>query len=380
MNLDTIYKKDVTGKIRIWWAEVGELTQSGYWRTHSGTINGEIITSEWKWCDPKSQPTPRMQAEFNARSEMDKKLRIDYKENIFDVDGTRFSSIRPMLANDYVGWVGPCFSQPKLDGMRCLANKEGLWTRTNKQIISVPHIEGVLKAFFQTFPNIILDGELYNHILYDNFNLIMSLARKTKPSFEDLERSKELLQYWIYDMYDIDEPNDNFRERWQFLQDQVFNIYEAPIMHVPTVWNKTKEELDVNYIKLLEDGYEGQIVRLNAAYEEKRSSKLLKRKEFVDKEFELLDIQEGQGNWEGLAKIAICALPDGRQFGAGISGTQAYAHQLLADRKKYSTVTVKYHALTPDGIPRFPIAVKFYEKEWDALEANISTKKKDLFS
>jgi DNA ligase-1 len=129
---------------------------------------------------------------------------------------------------------------------------------------------------------------------------------------------------------------------------------------------------------LLEHGYEGQIVRLNSPYEEKRSSNLLKRKEFVDQEFELIDIEEGAGNWDGMAKRAICALPDGRQFGAGISGTQSFALKLLQEKDNYRLVTVKYHALTPDGIPRFPIAIKFWEHNFDAIEQRIMVKK-DLF-
>lgn len=379
MMLEQIYKKDVSGGVRIWWAEVGEGDNEGYWRTHSGTLDGEVVTSVWKWAEPKRQATAADQADFNARAEMTKKLKIDYKEDISDIHDNRNSIIRPMLANDYVGWVGPCFAQPKFDGMRCLANKDGLWTRTNKQIISTPHIEGALKEFFTVWPNIVLDGELYNHNLKNNFNMIMSLSKKTKPSFEDLERSKEMIEYWVYDMYDTNNPDAIFEERWDFLTDRLFYLNLPSIMQTPTKFIRTEDELNVAYIKLLEDGYEGQIVRLNASYDEKRSPKLLKRKDFVDQEFDLIEIQEGQGNWEGYAKIALCALPDGRRFGAGISGTQGYTYKLLQEKDKYTAVTVKYHALTPDGIPRFPIAIKFWEREFDAIEANIVTRKRDLF-
>ena len=69
---------------------------------------------------------------------------------------------------------------------------------------------------FADYPNTILDGELYNHELKENFNKITSLVRKQKPirgkndtdkSFakkqkafaERLEEAKSTIQYWIYD-------------------------------------------------------------------------------------------------------------------------------------------------------------------------------------
>jgi len=380
MNLSKIYKRDVAGGTRVWWAEVGENENEGYWRTHSGTLNGEILTTEWKYAEAKRQPNSLQQAIFNAKAEMTKKLKVDYRESLDDIDDTRNSVIRPMLANEYVGWVGPCFAQPKLDGMRCLANKDGLWSRLNNRIISTPHIEGALKEFFRYYPDMVLDGELYNHDLSDNFNMIMSLCKKTKPSFEDLEKSAKLIQYWVYDMYNMGFIIWKFSDRFKFLQSILFELYpNKSIMQVPTSFIQTEEDLNLDYITLLEHGFEGQIIRLNVPYEQKRTSNLLKRKDFVDQEFELIAIEEGQGQWSGLAKRAICALPDGRQFAAGISGTQDFCNELLQTRYKYKAVTVKYHALTPDGIPRFPIAVKFWEKEFDAFEERIKTKKKDLF-
>jgi DNA ligase 1 len=381
MELAKLYKKDAAGYTRVWWAEVGEHPYEGYWRTHSGHINGQIITSEWKWAPPRSQDTAYNQAMFYANAAMDKRLKVDYKTHIDDINELRQSTISPMLCDTYVGWQRPCWAQPKLDGVRCLANKDGLWTRTNKKIISTPHIEGELKAFFEVYPEMILDGELYNHDLHDNFNKIISLARKTVPSFEDLEESAKYIEYWIYDMYDPEIPKALFEERWDFITDQLFNIDHNinMIKQTPTKFIETKDELDIYNMELLTDGYEGQIIRHNTVYEQKRSHGLLKRKECVDQEFELKDILEGQGQWSGYAKIAVCSLADGREFRAGISGTQYFCALLLEDKDKYKSVTVKYQALTPDGVPRFPIAIKFYEDIFGGLEERIKPRK-DLFA
>jgi DNA ligase-1 len=381
MLLDKIYKKDVSGNTRVWQAEVGEGEWEGCWRSHYGTLGGQIITTEWTEVELKSQSTISNQALFYARAEMNKKLRIDYRLDIEEINQSRMSFIKPMLAQTYVGWQRPCFAQPKLDGVRCLANIDGLWTRTNKQIISTPHIEGELKAFFEDYPNIILDGELYNHDLNDNFNKIISLARKTKPEFADLEESAELIEYWIYDMFDLENPGAIFEERWDFLREKLFELDHNINMTkaTPTKFVTTEDELDIYNQELLLDGFEGQIVRHNVRYQQKRTHELLKRKEFVDEEYELKSIEEGAGQWSGYAKIAVCSLPDGREFRAGVSGTQAFTLQLLMERAKYHSVTVKYQALTPDGIPRFPIAIKFWEEMFDRLDEVIKPKR-DLFA
>lgn len=381
MELAKLYKRDTSGNTRVWWAEVGEDDNRGFWRTHSGRLNGQMIITEWKYAEPRSQDTSYEQALFYANAAMEKRLRGgDYKSDEIDIGDARFSMIIPMLCGTYVGWQNPCYSQPKLDGIRCLANKDGLWTRTNRQIISTPHIEGALKAFFQIWPNIILDGELYNHNLKDNFNKIISLARKTQPTFEELEESAEHIEYWIFDMYDPDMPSTPFEQRWDWLNDQLFDVIGEPsIMRVPTDFMRTEEELDIYEQELLMQGYEGQIVRHNTPYEQRRTNNLLKRKRYVDAEFELKDILEGQGQWQGYAKIAVCSLADGREFRAGISGDQYNNAILLEDKDRYHSVTVKYQALTPDGVPRFPIAIKFHENMFDGLEEKIKPRR-DLFA
>lgn len=62
-----------------------------------------------------------------------------------------------------------------------------------------------------------------------------------------------------------------------------------------------------------------------------------------------------------MAKSVICRLPDGRTFGAGIKGSKERAVELLSEH--HNVVTVHFFHLTPDGIPRFPVATKFWGAE-----------------
>ena len=140
---------------------------------------------------------------------------------------------------------------------------------------------------------------------------------------------------------------------------------------VPVVTHRviTIEELDVRYGEMLEAGYEGQMVRLDTPYEfDKRSKSLLKRKEFITAEFKLLRIEEGNGNWAGLAKRVVFELPDGRECGAGIRGTQDEMKELLETNGPQNCfavhpdalVTIRHFTPTPDGMPRFPVAIDFH--------------------
>ena len=55
-------------------------------------------------------------------------------------------------------------------------------------------------------PNVILDGELYNHDLRNDFEQIISIVRKQKPDDIDMLNSREMVQFHCYDI--IDETTD----------------------------------------------------------------------------------------------------------------------------------------------------------------------------
>ena len=97
--------------------------------------------------------------------------------------------MKPMLAHKFdikrVDYSEPVYIQPKLDGVRCLFTKDGAFSRTGKQFMNVAHIHAELIPFFQQQPDVVLDGELYNHKLKNDFEKIISLVRKQKPTADD---------------------------------------------------------------------------------------------------------------------------------------------------------------------------------------------------
>mgnify|MGYP002060805675 CR=1 FL=1 len=99
------------------------------------------------------------------------------------------------------------FMQPKLDGVRCLIQydkKTGVtaYSRTGKEWKNIHHILEELVPFFTKYPNVILDGELYNHDLKDDFETIISLVRRQTPDDIDMLESQDLVQFHCYDIID----------------------------------------------------------------------------------------------------------------------------------------------------------------------------------
>ena len=109
-------------------------------------------------------------------------------------------NIKAMLAHKYNEDKAdyPAYIQPKLDGVRCLFTAKGAFSRAGNQFMNVQHIEQELKSFFAANPTAVLDGELYNHGLKDDFEKIISLVKKKKPTDKDRLEAKELVQYHMY--------------------------------------------------------------------------------------------------------------------------------------------------------------------------------------
>ena len=341
-------------------------------RTISGQKEGKKTTSEWTTCKgknigKKNETTPNQQALAEAYAKMQKKLEKEYKRSIDDVDTIIFRS--PMLAVEYtkVELVYPLYCQPKLDGVRCVANKDGLWTRNGKRIVSCPHIIEALAVLFDEEPDIELDGELYNHELKDDFDELISLIKQQKPTAEDLLNSFNMVQFHVYDIRD---EQKIFSERSGDLSDIVHGVNEDCIVLVETRHVRNKQDLDDLYDMFLADGYEGQMIRFNTPYEFKRTNALLKRKEFITEEFEIVEVIEGKGNRAGMAGKIIIKLKEPTTEGtitceSGLKGGVKFYKRMLEQKDELigEQATIRFQNYTPKKSLRFPVmlAVRNYE-------------------
>ncbi len=280
------------------------------------------------------------------------------------------NSITPMLAKTYEPGrlTFPCWSQPKLDGIRCLLNNRVGYSRQGNAFSTIPHIQDALEDTFRQLPNLTLDGELYSHTFHDNFNKIVSLVKKQKPTEDELAESKSLLEYWVFDCH-VQGWDWTWKERWNFLQSLPLFYKEGPVKLVDTEVINTSWAVDPIYEGMVGANYEGQMLRLDGPYEEsgttnRRSKFLLKRKPTETAEFTVLAIQEGLGKCAGMAGSVLLECDSGH-FEASLKFDYAMRKRLWHNAAilRGHQVTVRFQNLTPSGVPRFGrvVAIRDYE-------------------
>ena len=368
MELPTLYSRTATGAIQTWTAEV----DGGRWRTTYGQTDGMMTTTQWYYAVPTNvgranERDEAAQATFEANASWKKRTEMGYHENIKNIDVP--TMIDCMLAHKFEDRVDklewPIYTQPKLDGIRCLCTKDAMFSRGGKIFKSTPHILKTLEAFFAKHPDVILDGELYCDKLANDFNKITSLVKKTKPTSKDLAESEKAIQYHVYDVIDTTKI---FSHRVRWLETNLFtaDLNKSHIIkQVLTIKVDHIEQLNTLYEGFIAGGYEGQMVRVNEVYETKRSKFLLKRKEFQDKEYEILEVGEGTGNRTGMAGFMVMKNDNGTTFKSNIKGSHSFLTELIKNKEMLigQQATVQFFHLTPDGVPRFPYvtAIRNYE-------------------
>ena len=338
MNVIGLYKKDSKNKLRV----LKISTNGSFLIQESGLFGGKLVYHE-KECKGKNigksnETSSEKQAELEAESLIIKKIKEGYSKTINTVKSN--FTILPMLAKEYnkekykIDW-NTCYIQPKLDGMRCLDNKGNKISRTNTIINTVNHI------IVNRPKNIefIVDGELYAHGL--DFQDNMKIIKKITPNTINVK-------YHVYDLI-CDLP---FIDRYNLLI-EIVNLSEN-LELVPTFKINSEEELKQYHSKFLSDGYEGSIIRWgNEKYEiNKRSSHLLKYKDFKDMTSEIIDI------------IPMEVYPkQGLVVCKGFIATPKMSHKeredLLINKDSYigKIAEIRYFEETKDGKPRFPIYV-----------------------
>lgn len=285
-------------------------------------------------------------------------------------------NLKPMLAksstqcqNSVLDKVLYC--SRKLNGVRCMMkwdpnlNKVVTVSRGGKNYnASTIHLTKEVTKFLSEHPAYILDGELYHfgHFLQE----LSGIAR-----LDHWEERCNILEYWIYDIADgtkifKSESTKMVDDRFTILEDLRLNVFKNNshikiLEHIRTEgWDNIKKLHD----KWVNEGFEGLVARKpDKVYEfGKRSSTMIKVKEYKEEEFEIIDYSEK------LREEDFCFImqtKDGKVFEAKPIGDR----ELKADYiKNIDNIighmgTIKFFELSKDNIPQQPIfqAVRYTE-------------------
>ena len=283
---------------------------------------------------------------------------------------------KPMLAypvsDKPINYDNDIFMQPKLDGVRCVIQAEPYsdkgniipivtaYSRTGKEWKNIDHILEELVPFFTKYPNVILDGELYNHDYKDNFEQIISMVRKTKPTEEARLESAENVQFHCYDI--IDETM-SFAMRNEFIKQAV--PHNHCIKHVPTNLVFRDDDAKVYHRRNLNNGYEGSILRTNDTYACKRSHNLRKFKDFHDTEATITGWVEGKGKRKGTIGKFLAIDADGIEFGMPVMDKFKFLQDNFKKMQGFigKTATFTYFERTKANSYRHPLfkCIRDYE-------------------
>lgn len=372
---------DVMGaEVVVMYGQVGTLSP----QRSSDTIK------EGKNLGKKNETTAFQQAVKEAQSKWEKqKKRMGYVDSedaarAEEIDAlVQQGGVFPMLAEKYrdyaekIAW--PCFVQKKFNGHRCIAviknGKATLWTRKRNQITAVPHIIEELEANFAG-QDLTLDGELFHTDINQSspdYKGVVNPDAMTLQELSSIVRAKEpkgrfkMVQYHVYDMISDKKFVDRNDELIGLMSQVNFDI----IVPAQTGMVSDGEQVMEMMAAVRAEGYEGLMLR-NAegeylSHPTRRSKDLLKVKKFKgDQEFEIIGINEGNGNLQGHVGSFQLRMKDGKTFNAKLKGNNItkFLKQCFEDHSLWQgkLLTVEYAELTEDGKPFQPVATAIREK------------------
>lgn len=350
--------KTRVGKDKFWQAHVvtdGDdwYTQTSYWQ-----VGKDGKKSIVQWSEPY-QATPKNVGKANetsannqAFSEFESMVTKQRDKGYAEV-GMK-SDIRPlpMLAQKFSERGGkmkwPVHVQPKLNGQRMNFDGTEAWSRGGKDIIPevIQHL--------QCKTTLVLDGEL---ILPGNV-LLQETMKATKKYVPGVS---EKLNYVVYDIMDA---HMVFSKRFERLKAFVESLNTPNIILVPTYIAHDIAEVMSYHKQFVSQGYEGTMVRDDSGGYDigHRNNQLQKFKDFVDAEFEIVGVIEGDGRFKGAA-IFVCDNGYGETFRCTPEGTMEHRRELYDTRANHigKFLTIRYQELSKDRVPLFPVGVDIRE-------------------
>lgn len=313
----------------------------------------------------KNQRLPKEQALFESQAAWNKKL--NRQGYFLTVEEAQHNQVYyPMLAHNIWKDVRregqvyrvrravtyPCWAQPKLNGVRCVAFREQdrviLRSRKGLEWVVTPHINRALLALDV---GDIVDGELYvpGVPLQD----LCSWVKRAQPA-------SEKVQFHIFDLPFSPHWKVNEGAPWHDRLHALCHMdLQKPLICVPStlVWNE--EEVKAIFTDIVKAGGEGVILRQDDGiyHWADRSTALLKYKTFQDSEYRVLSMEPREvisddGTSITICDTCTCRAPRGT-FKVVPRGSLQQKQEYWEDREFFMNyrLVVRYLEKSTDGIP-----------------------------
>ena len=298
------------------------------------------------------------QVALRIRSRISRMKDRGYKDTVEQAlahSGNQLGLDRPMLAHpiervNNVNYSGSVL-QKKLDGHRCLVTRQDgeliAYSRQGKRIDAIRHI---LRYLDNRIPEgATLDGELYCH-----GHKLQTLASWIKREQPDTLR----LFFVVYDIISAERYVDRHAEL-KGIVGQGDTGVDGKVVALPYEPYQDAEHASLLFRKVRDAGFEGLMLRTDGrGYEAgKRSSSLLKIKEFYDDEFRVVGFDRSKTGWA----LCKCVTKTGAPFDCSAPGSVEEKLEVWENQEKYlhRYLTVQFAHWTEEGIPFQPTALRW---------------------
>jgi hypothetical protein len=387
VNKTYLVTRNARDKVQVVITELEQLGNDFVIRRITGQYQG-VLTSqpELKISIGKAKRSVLQQAELEYNSILNKYQDKGYKKldsltnkKFEELTPSEIDTLVPTLKMDANGNLKPMLAKSstqcqnsvldkvmycskKLNGVRCMMkwspelNKVITISRGGKDYnASTTHLTAEVSDFLKKNPTYILDGELYHfgHYLQE----LSGIAR-----LDHWEDRCNILQYWIYDIADGEkifknESKKKIEDRLTILEEMQVLFANNPKIHIlEHIRTESWDAIQKLHDRWVKEGFEGLVARKpDKVYEfGKRSSTMIKVKQYQEEEFEIIDYSEK------LREEDFCFImqtKDGKVFEAKPIGDRQIKADYInnIDNIIGRMGTVKFFELSKDGIPQQPI-------------------------
>ena len=265
------------------------------------------------------------------------------------------------------------YGSRKIDGVRCSFYWKDGEVRTASRgggdydaSTSFMRHNPKLIQFFEDHPDIVLDGELYEH--GKSLQQISGAARLEKDT-----AGMDWLEYYIYDVMD---STKTFEERLDVLHDianelglsfnpeRNWDEGDLKFQMVPQEKVVGWANIQKLHDKYVSEGFEGIVIRDPAKVYNfgGRTNAMIKVKMYKDAEFEIVGYEDGLRPED---MVFVCQTELGAKFEAKPMGPRELKYEYLDRMNEIigKMATVKYFYLSDEGVPLQPVlkAIRDYE-------------------
>jgi len=258
---------------------------------------------------------------------------------------------------------GGVYISPKLDGYRCIAICDSgivtLYSRNGSVYSNFPSVVESLEKVSEGM-SYILDGE----IMSDDFQAMQksAFASERKTTVGDVK-------YHVFGYVDHDEwTTDNFQMKTSERFAQLDEMFEEELKDIENIVQVEQgyanhvgvcREMERTYA---EQGYEGAMVLPDIPYYKgKKSNRLLKFKTMLSMDCIVTGMYEGGGKYEGMMGGLNLKQEDSKLCDVGSGFSDEEREYIWQNKEEIAgkIAEIKYQELTPDGVMRFPIFLRW---------------------